>query len=164
MKKSNQLLNRSNKELSEFNRILSHDLKEPLRSIVGFSQLANRSVKDNPKAQEYLQFVMASGGQLQEIIESINIFQKTNTINTKLISPIKIQSLLDDICLSIEEKYPNKKINLSGNIDLTIQNSQETVRSIFQIILDNAAKYNEQETVQVTVNAYSKNKILFEVL
>jgi len=57
LRKSNAQLSKTNKELDEFNRILSHDLKEPLRSIVGFSKLASK-VSNNPsKTNEYLGFV-----------------------------------------------------------------------------------------------------------
>jgi len=72
---------------------LSHDLREPLRSIVGFSQLASKKIDDNSDVQEYLKFVIGSGKQLEQLINSINVFEKANVPSSNEIRNIRIPEL-----------------------------------------------------------------------
>ena len=152
LRKSNELLNKSYKEAQEFNRILSHDLKEPLRSIVRFSQLADREIEHNGKTKEYLNFVIGGGKQLEHLISSVNVFQKVNSIDTNVTNTINIKELFNNIKNSVQENYPDKNIDLSFNTDATIQGSLDTLRPVFQIIIDNAVNYNEQKTASIQID------------
>jgi len=76
---ANKLLQNLNSELSEFNNILSHDLKEPLRSIVGFSEMATRELSamngiQKERVIEYLYYVKKGGKQLHGLIEDVSHF------------------------------------------------------------------------------------------
>ena len=81
--KTNNQLNQSNKELKEFNRVLSYDLKEPINSIVDFSQMASSPnvEKEKEKVNEYLELVISEGQQLQNLITSISTSQSSSNNN-----------------------------------------------------------------------------------
>ncbi len=152
LKKSNHMLNEKNNELDEFNRILSHDLKEPLRSIVSFSQLASRNISSTEKAKEYLDIVTESGEQLHRLINDVNLFQNTNSISLEENSSIDIQTLLDGVVNQIQLEYPDKEINLVSAVNPVILGAPEILKSVFWNLIDNAVKYNEQENVSINVN------------
>lgn len=165
LEKSNKLLDKSNQELDEFNRILSHDLKEPLRGIVSFSQLAERNIKDTNKAKEFLNYVSLGGKQLEQLIEDVNLFQQSSAIDAEEITTISIPLLLEDTVLAIRKNYPNKAINLLSNaIDLSIKGSLEILQVVFFNIIDNSAKYNENEVVVIEVSYQLQNQMhYFEI-
>ena len=79
--KTNNQLNQSNKELKEFNRVLSYDLKEPINSIVDFSQMASSPNVEKEKVNEYLELVISEGQQLQNLITSISTSQSSSNNN-----------------------------------------------------------------------------------
>jgi len=155
---SNKLLNKSNGELKEFNRILSHDLKEPLRSIIGFSQLADRANLKNAKVKEYLNYVIGSAKQLEELIKKIHLFQKPDLNKKNEMEEINIQSFLNDTLQEVQDKYPEKLIQLSHNTTPDIFHSFEKLKTIFQVLTDNAANYNENKIVTIHIHYYFKNK------
>lgn len=153
----NNKLTQSNKELNEFNRALSHDLKEPLRSIVGFSQLAFKELNGNQKAKNYLEYVKAGGFQLSKLIESINIYQNINDMESHIeLEELSIDNLLKDISLELNNKYAEKTINIITEKDIELLGSKHVLKSVFQTLMDNAIKFNQNDEVNVEV----KHKIL----
>ena len=69
-------LAQANEEIEQFFYITSHDLKEPLRIIGSFSNLARRSLKklEYDKASDYLKYAERSTLQLGTLFEGINEF------------------------------------------------------------------------------------------
>ncbi len=74
-------LQRSNEELERFAYVCSHDLQEPLRSIVSFSQLLDRRCRDrlDANACEYLDFIVEGGNRMQMQITDLLALSRVTT-------------------------------------------------------------------------------------
>lgn len=151
LEKANTLLSKSNEELNQFNNILSHDLKEPLRSIVGFSSLAKKQSGENRLLNEYLDFINKSGKQLNQLIDDVANFQKIGSdyfdeykkIDTNHI----VRTIINGIEPSLEER--NAKVVFS-NLPI-IYSNQSLVFLVFKSLIENGIKYNESlvPTIQI---------------
>ena len=78
----NELLERSNKELSAFNYIASHDLQEPLRKIQTFiSRFYDLDVGTLPEtAKNYLEKISISATRMRVLIDDLLQFSRMNKI------------------------------------------------------------------------------------
>ncbi|MFK7936354.1 MAG: ATP-binding protein [Saprospiraceae bacterium] len=149
LEESNQELSEINQELDEFNRILSHDLKEPLRSIVSFSQLAIKEVNHPARVIEHLYFVQKGGVQLNQLIRDVSIFRAASKVVPKNYSFTQISPILNDILHSTREKYPEKLIELKSNFIPEIMTQPKILHHIIENLLDNAVKYNTELVVNI---------------
>ncbi len=152
-------LKETNRELKEFNRILAHDLKEPLRSIVGFSQLALRTDKSPEETSEYLNFVITSGRQLQDLINSISAYQQIDLKSFTDFEKIDIQSFSEDITNLCLNKKSDKKIELSIDSAALIYYPKEAFSTILEKIFENAILFNNNKIIKIQVDHRLKNKV-----
>lgn len=66
-------LQRSNEELQRFAYVATHDLLEPLRSIVSFSQLLERRYRGrlDADADDYIAFIVDGGMRMQSLLQDL---------------------------------------------------------------------------------------------
>lgn len=154
LKTSNELLHQSNQELKKFNHLLSHDLKEPIRSIVSFSQLANRPNLSSDELSDYMNYVAKSGQQLQNLINSINSFQHIDHMDFTTIEFVDLSYLFNKTIRNLNNTHPGKKINFINNTVVAIPVASAPLSLIITKILENAITYNLNETVEIQLEYY----------
>jgi len=134
---NNKKLSQLNQELERFNHIASHDLKTPLRSIMSFSSLIQRDLKNKSyeSIDEYFQFIKNSTQQMYEdlnkIIEDLSLqIKSSNSEDIEINSPqlphyYGQKSLLIRLFQNIFEngiKY-NKSVRKIIAVDFKIENT-----------------------------------------
>jgi len=157
LNESNEQLNKTNEELEELNRILSHDLKEPIRSIVSFSELAIRDETMSTKSQEYLNIVNNSGRQLDQLIDDVNILSEVKSTNKETWNPIDFNMMIEKIVNDVQENNVDRTIDLTSDIDSNIRGPKEALRYVFRTIIDNASKFNSNKVVAVSIEHRLEN-------
>ena len=105
----NQELERTNKELSAFNYVASHDLQEPLRKIQTFMSRLETKEKDHisESGQLYIQRMKSASARMRMLIEDLLQYSRTNTSEKEYVKT-NINMLLEhaktELLDSIEEK------------------------------------------------------------
>ncbi|MBC7774307.1 MAG: PAS domain-containing protein [Phycisphaerae bacterium] len=140
----NTELERSNRELTAFNYIASHDLQEPIRKIKMFGNLLNEKSRETlpPPQREFIDRMLFSADYMQQLIESLLAFSRT-TSTEKNLQPVNLNLLLEEVKTSmthlIEEKNAAiilEKLPVLEGIPLQFQ-------QLFENIIGNALKYSK---------------------
>jgi len=152
LQKTNLQLKESNIELERFAHIASHDLKEPLRNILSFSQLLERSIKipgSKDDLIEYATFIQRNAKQMNSLIEDVLEFSREGS-HSLVIDKIDTQKLLSTVqeLLDYEVKKRNAIINISAEIP-EIHGFKTQLLLVFKNLIMNGIKYNQHEQPQV---------------
>lgn len=146
---------KANLELEKFAFVASHDLKEPLRSIISFSQLIKRKIKNEDIANldELLDFIVTSGQRMFNLIDNMLEYSKIENkdFNPKILNLDKIvQSIVSEHVVSIQ----SKKIVLQVDELGVIMGDEMLIYELFQNLISNAIKFSDKEKPVVAI----KNK------
>ena len=107
--KSIQLQNR-NKELDDFTYVVSHDLKEPLITVEGYSRvlLKDHVHEKNSAASEYIHSIIQSCARMKGLIDDLLVLSRVSRFSElmEIVSLNEIlNEVLDDLKFSIQEKH-----------------------------------------------------------
>lgn len=158
---------------------ISHDLKTPLTSLVGYIQLAYNPNTSEHKNKEYIEKALVKAERIQLLIEELFEYSKLESGEVKLekhnINVIEMieQCIGENSNLAIKN---NLNIIKAYNIsELLIPVDGELLIRVFENILVNAVKYSEnnsnvyikvinvQESVTITFENISKEIINIDV-
>ncbi|MFD0779334.1 PAS domain S-box protein [Flavobacterium myungsuense] len=103
----NELLVKQNRELEQFNFITSHDLQEPLLTLIGYSNLLKDDYEDklDDEGKLFLEFISNSAGRMRALISGLleyNRIVKNKETLTCDLNDLMVE-VLDDLHASILE-------------------------------------------------------------
>jgi len=144
LKKVISQLKSSNTDLENFAGIISHDMQQPLNSILGFISLIEKK-EDNlsEKSIEYFDIITNSAHRLKSQIKTL--LRYSSLANQRpVLRTVELKCVIEDVLVNLSELIDstNSEIicetlpNISGNNDLLIQ--------LFQNIISNAIKFNDK--------------------
>ncbi len=153
-KKSELKIANQNKELEQFTYIASHDLREPLNTLISVSDLLRDEFKGSisEDADRYINFIVQSSGRMQDLVKGLLEYSRIGKEQelTEVDCNRVIQEVIADMAASIKEK--NARISLA---DLPVLNAHSTeLRLLFQNLISNALKFSRKEIVpEINISA-----------
>jgi two-component system sensor histidine kinase/response regulator len=155
---SNEELRRSNEDLQQFATVASHDLQEPLRNVISFSNLLERSAQSRltEEEREYLGYITQGALRMHALIADLLRYSQVGQAHKEMASVdlrAVMQWAVDNLQQPILET--GATVRWSG---LPVVSGDETqLRHLMQNLVGNAVKYRNPEVVpDVTVSAERK--------
>lgn len=151
---SNKNLSAAYEEIERFSYISSHNLKTPVRTIRSFADLIERDLKrgNTKHTGEYLDYIKQGAEQMQYLINDILEYSKISQDKHIELEEVDIKKTLNFISSQVETFAP-KPIEIQYSLSLPIILSNRTlINAVFQNLIENAIKYNENPTVEITLD------------
>jgi signal transduction histidine kinase len=129
-------------ELEAFSYSLSHDMRAPLRAIVGYSQLALEEGSDQigPTSVGFLQRVIASAERMDRMIQDVLIFARLSRQEISL-QTIDVDKLARDIIHERPEfQAPKARVAIEGAL-LPVIGHEASLTQCLTNLLSNAVKF-----------------------
>ena len=151
-KEKEEKIMKSNRELTEFASIVSHDLRAPLRNINSFTQilLKRNKLKFDDKDFEYAQFIQSGVRQSTQLIEDLlNYSRMDKNIGDPIV--LDLNELVLDILNSNSHYLGEKNASFEINILPQVKGHASLLTLIWQNLILNGLKYNDSEQPNITV-------------
>lgn len=132
---------------------MSHDLRTPINSIIGFSELLKDNGLTKSKKLEYLDIVIKNGDILTNLINDIIDITKIDS-GTLLVQKTEIEfnKLLQLLKIQFDRLLKNNKVKFIIDIDLNsnifILSDRFRIKQILMNLLSNAFKFTKKGSIK----------------
>lgn len=143
----------------EFTANVSHELKTPLTSIIGFAEMIEEGMAKGEDAMKSASIIRKEGNRLLELINSIIKLSQLEDINViREFTSLDLYSVGERVLTNLIFKAKDKNINLEINGARTVIDCNERmIEDLLYNLVDNAIKYNKPNG-SVSVNIYPKDE------
>lgn len=143
---------------------ISHDLKSPMTSILGYLEGIEEGVANSPeKLESYLKVIYNNAAYSNKLIDDLFLISKLD-LNQQIFNMEKLMAkpFFEDILL--EKKLSLEEINFEyeNNVDdgVTIELDPSLFIRVLNNIYDNAKKYNHKDEVEITTHISSRSDLV----
>ncbi len=143
----NELLKQANEFKKEVLAITSHDLRNPIGVILGFSDLIT-SIDDLEKCKEFALNINKSASQMEDLVNSFLVSTINDSIEYKLeFSNFDIVDLIKSVIKEFEISAEKKKqviVLEAKSLSIKITCDRLKIKEVIENLLSNAIKYSAE--------------------
>ncbi len=158
LKKIEEELFNSNRELEQFAYVASHDLQEPLRTIIDFVKLLGQEYKGklDDEADTYIRFITEASERMGSLVKAVLDYSRIG--NTKDRTAVDCNQLLENIKKDLTKAIKDSKAEIKVGKLPKIWGYEFELYSLFFNLLSNSIKFVAEGTrPKISLNAERKD-------
>ncbi|QVY67035.1 ATP-binding protein [Polaribacter sp. Q13] len=171
LEKLRKIADKANEEKSRFLAMMSHEVRNPLNSILGYSEMIS-SEKLNKKVAKYIKNLSSAGKNLKVIVDDILDLSRIEAGKLRLVyEEVSIRNIIQDCKNDFQYLHTNKKVDLvfltSEKLPDIVLGDSVRIRQILSNLISNAIKFTNKGSIVISVKvvAEAENEftLIFEV-
>jgi two-component system CheB/CheR fusion protein len=154
-KHAEEALQATNAELQHFAYALTHDLQEPLRMVVNFTELLGREYagKLGKKADQYISYSMDGALRIEALLKALLAYWEITGREQDAFASIDSGAVLAKALLNVEAAIVQSGAIVTSDALPTVVAEEVLLTQLFQNLISNSIKYRSQETPRIHVSA-----------
>lgn len=146
-------LEKSDRYKTEFLSNMSHEIRSPINSIVGFSDMLKDVKDDSKKINNYIDIIKNSSESLMKIVNDILDFSKIEEGKLEINKlNFDINKIMENLFIINKNKLKNNNINLVLNIpkiSSKILNDSFRFEQIINNLVNNSMKFTKKGVIEI---------------
>lgn len=144
--------------------LASHDLREPVRTILNYVQLVSENLQLNniEQAREYNAIAHSAAERMEKLLSDLKLYIALNNHSFRL-TKFSMKELLAEVLEKLQHKIKMADADLSFTELPDVSADRELVEKLLLCLLDNAIKFRKKERKPVIDIGFDKfeGKIIF---
>lgn len=168
LEKSNAYTNSLLKSREQLINMVSHDLKSPLSTISGYSELLHKTAQNN-KEENYLDHIKNASNYMTQLVDDLLEFSKLEDgqITIEMV-PFCLNDIVKETSANIKAVYDQKPIQLllelDPALDIAIASDPFRINQILYNLIGNAYKFTDKGNITVSTKLETKNRTYSAVI
>ncbi len=144
---------------------ISHDLKTPITSIMGYVEGIQDGVANTPvKQHQYLETIHKKAKYMNELIEELSLYSKLDVKKVPFhFEKVNIQAFIKDYSDDIADDLKEKGIGLNflpSDLNVNVLIDRNKIIRVFENIIYNSAKHNHHTDGQVDISLIDSGEMV----
>ena len=154
-KRTEAALQQNNHDLEQFIYIASHDLREPLTAIAGFSSLLKKRYSGslNEEGNKFLQEILDTTKRMEQKIDDLLAFSRAGRTQASKEAVFPLGLAIEEARRSLVRSIEENCAIFSVPDELpTVYGDRSLIAQVFQNLFSNSIKYRGPEAPKVTIS------------
>jgi signal transduction histidine kinase len=146
--KQNVKLKIANKQKDEIISAISHEFKNPIAIISGYSEtILNDEQMPQAMKTKFLKKIYSNSNKMSHIIDKLRLTLKLEEGKQELILvSCSMKKIIESCASDLKDKYKNREILIQGD-DVTLKVDETLISMAISNLIENALKYSEDEII-----------------
>ena len=154
----------SNKELEAFAYSVSHDLRAPLRHMVGFTELLQKNAVSllNEKSQRYMKIILESAQRMGRLIDDLLAFSRLGRSETHK-TMLSLKQLVEEALAEVRQDADGRNIVWTVNELPVCYGDRSMLRLVLVNLISNALKFTRtrsQAEIQIGCTNHGQDQLV----
>ena len=138
-----EALARSNSDLKQFAYVASHDLQEPLRTIVSYTQLLRKRYRNElgQEGEEFLEYAADGARRMQRLIKDLLAYSSATREREQTRKPVDCERALEIALRNLAAGIRESGASVTHDSLPTVHAHPTQVVRVFQNLIGNSIKY-----------------------
>jgi signal transduction histidine kinase len=140
-------LQAANQELEAFSYSVSHDLRTPLNTINGFSNLLGKEIgadSASERSKHYLARIRAGAVQMGELIDALLSLAQVSRTSLHW-DRVDLSALAQTVLNGYREREPGRVVQFDIQPELVVEGDPRLLRDVLENLLGNAWKFSAKQ-------------------
>ena len=151
----------ANKAKSVFLSRMSHELKTPLNSIIGYSRLMGHSDLSEAQTKDRLQIIQVSGEQLLNMVDELIVFAELESDKANLHPmDVELHPFIQSLCRDFETQSQHIQLDFQYALNLEFLQGSHIDVDMFRLLFQSLLRSNRCSPASgyMRLNVASQNK------
>jgi two-component system CheB/CheR fusion protein len=154
-KQAEEALRTTNAELQNFAYALTHDLQEPLRMVVNFTELLGREYAGTlgDEADRFIAYSVEGALRIEALLKALLSYWEVAERSHDTFTPIDCRAVLAKALLNLQAAVAESGAIVTSDPLPTVEAEEVLLMQLFQNLISNSIKYRGEAAPQIHISA-----------